>query len=168
MSSLPSLVRIGFIQKPHGYKGQLRCVIEEDIILHKGEWIFVQIEQKPVPFFIESIEGMADHPVLKLKHVSSETEASKFSGFDIYYPGEPSTLSFKPEHLIGFTVLNPEENPVGVVRDYLEHPGQSLLLVSIDNQEVLVPVHEHFIVDLSEEEQWIMLDIPDELIHLNV
>lgn len=167
MSSLPSLVRIGFIQKSHGYKGQIRCVIDEDITLNQGEWIFVQIEQKPVPFFIESIEGIAEHPVMKLRHISSETEATRIIGAEIMYPGEKAELSFRPEHLIGYAVIDHNEKRIGEIIDYIEHPGQSLLLVLIENREVLVPVHEQFILDLSEDEKWIMLEIPDELLHLN-
>lgn len=167
MSSLPSLVRIGFIQKTHGYKGQLRCVIEEDIPLHQGEWVFVQLEQKPVPFFIEHIEGSAEHPVLKFQDLTSEDQAARLLGSDLYYPGTLTELSFRPEHLIGFSVFNPDEEEIGEITDYIEHPGQSLLLVNIDGQEVFVPMHEQFILDISEEERWIMLDIPDDLLHLN-
>ena len=70
--------KVGFVLKPHGYKGHLKFQSDFDI---EDDFLLLEINQKFVPFEIEGINPQGS--IIKLKGIDSETEASLLSGLSI-------------------------------------------------------------------------------------
>ena len=66
----------GTLAKVHGPKGELRFLPDYQLTLK--EWVFLSIKGKPVPFFIESVKGSDDAPIIKLRYIEDTFEAEKF------------------------------------------------------------------------------------------
>ena len=69
---------------------------------------------------------------------------------------------------VGFTVVDVNVGELGVVKGIEENPAHPLLVVARKDAEaeVLIPVVEAFIQDIDEEQQRLMVSVPDGLLDL--
>ncbi len=167
MRRLPELRRAGFISRTHGYKGQLRLVVEETIKHEEWDWIFVEIDKKPVPFFVEDFLGPDDAPLVKLKGLENDQDASKLNGHSFFLPVDWMHEADPLPDLLNFQIQNPQGQIIGFVSNVIEGQLQDILVAQIRGQEVLIPWHEEFILEVDEEKSIVLAAIPQELIDLN-
>lgn len=164
---MPELRRAGFISRTHGYKGQLRLIVEENITYEKWDWIFVEIDKKPVPFFVEDFSGIDDAPLVKLKGLESDQDASQLNGHAFFLPADWMQQEEPLPNLLNFQIQNIRGQVIGIVSDFIEGPLQDLLVAQIRGQEVLIPWHDEFILEVDEEKSMLTVSIPEDLIELN-
>lgn len=169
-------VKVGFVVKTHGYKGQVVCAFYEEFqsvqeelveaILH-NKFILLEIDGQWVPFEIEHF--IAESALLKLKNIDAVEIASLYTGCPIHVPDIiVSELFQEQQTLIGYAVFNQQGNLIGNVVDLIEMPGHDLIEVELhqSQQLVLLPFHEELIIELSNENQTITLHITDGLLDL--
>ena len=156
---------IGYISKSHGFKGQVKLgFFEEEYksLLTKEGFLFLEIDNKGVPFFIEEIE--AGGLVVKLEDIDDEDAARKICGLKM--------LSFKDgiekegNVLIGFHLYNQEEKKIGEIIDIQDLNGNIVLSVGIEGQEFLIPFHEELVLNIELEKRKIVLSIPEGLLDI--
>ncbi len=77
--TISKLSKVGFINRTHGYKGNLHCVTEisNPEKLLKPDFMFILINGLPVPFFIEELEVNGTEFYLKLEDINSDDDAKK-------------------------------------------------------------------------------------------
>jgi 16S rRNA processing protein RimM len=52
--------------------------------------------------------------------------------------------------------------------EVIQNPGQWLInILSPENKEILVPLHEHFILRIDTRKQTIIMDLPEGLTEIN-
>ena len=73
---------VGVVEKAHGTKGELKFSFEQKIQLK--EWVFIEINEKPVPFFIQSVSP--NQTIIKLEGINSPDEAERFVNRNILFP----------------------------------------------------------------------------------
>ena len=65
-------------------------------------------------------------------------------------------------------VLTPENITLGSIQEVIPNPGQWLLsVISPSNKEILIPLHEHFIVKIEKKKKQVIMDIPEGLTEIN-
>ena len=140
--------------------------------LKEGEWVFVEIEEKPVPFFISSLtEHASGNIILKFEHYDSSEQMTEFIGCSVYtgHP-EESRADEIPAHMIlaGYKVYAGPDEYIGVVEKILSLPMQYMLVIRTDDdKEQLLPLNEDWIISLNRESKIIMMHLPDGILDIN-
>lgn len=166
MINKDSLISIGYISRPHSYKGELQLRLERKIVsLKRDDFVFIQLDGQFIPFKVEHIKGKSDEPVLKLLFVDTYDYAQKLSGNLVFTDQdvlpEESELNF-----IGFEIIDKKLGTIGIVLDVQEMPQQLMLTVLFRGEEKYIPLVDPFIDYISEENKEIWLHLPDGLLDL--
>jgi len=166
-------ISLGRILKIQGYDGTLTVKLEKDFIenIPGMESVFLEIEGKPVPFFISSSEYEGgDILKLRLDGYGSYEKTSGFAGCRIFLTsgGEKTGPSSGNENITGFRVVLRDKTIIGDVEEIINNPGNDLMkIISPDRKEILIPFHRDFIVRFDEKERTITVQLPEGLIDLN-
>lgn len=161
--------KVGFLTGVHGVAGHLKLSTEVPLDnLKKGTWCFVEIQKKPVPFFIEETMGNDTNWVLKLKGIDTPEQAKTFQGKGLLLAQEnlPKKRAFMGEELMHLKVFaHPENTLIGEVTDVYNNSGQ-LIIVVTGAREHLIPLHEDFVVSIDDIAAELYLDLPEGLLDL--
>lgn len=167
-------ILLGKIVKVNGFGGTLSLRPESGFIsedLHLTESVFLVIEGRPVPFFIESHELTGNNTIkLTFTGYNSVNSVAGFVGTNVYSTTITDEIDSKSDFILltGYTVLSPEKRVTGVVSEVIENPAQILLVViSPDNREILIPLHEDFILSINRKKKQIVMDLPEGIEDLN-
>lgn len=163
---------LGKIIKVQGKAGEMICHFSID----KPEWfsdikfIFIDIDQRLIPYHIESLELSDNYARISLEDVHNPELAQKLVSRDIYLPKkdfpELTEREFYNNEIIGFTIIDKEKGEIGRVKDVLERPEQSLLQIIHQNTEILIPLAEDLIIKVNKKQKQLIIDIPEGLLDL--
>jgi 16S rRNA processing protein RimM len=134
--------------------------------------IFIEIDGGLVPFFVdEKSAASADGIRLLLADYARPDLAQRFVGCKVYLPlmknQEPDafqTASY--DEIIGYTVMDENDQALGVINDILESPEQDLVQIFRDEKEILIPLVEDFIMGLDADKKILFMELPDGLVEL--
>lgn len=166
--SLPAWDECGYISGAHGVNGWCKIQAEQHILdkLTKGNWLFILIQDKPVPFFIEQGEGLG---ILQLQGMNSPEDVSFLRGKSIALPKE-LTIGNENDRLSSFEFLHwslydsRSEKLIGEITTATNQTGQWLLNVQYKEVEIIIPYHEDFLSHIDSENRCLYLNLPDGLI----
>jgi 16S rRNA processing protein RimM len=166
-------ILLGRILKIQGYDGTLTVKLEKDFIEHIPgmESVFLEIEGKPVPFFISSSE-YSGGDILKLRFEGFGTyeKVSDFAGCLVFltFSDGKNTPRGISKSITGFKVILRDKSVIGKIEEILHNPGQDLLkIISPEKKEILIPFHKDFILRTDEKKGTITVDIPEGLTEIN-
>jgi 16S rRNA processing protein RimM len=166
-------ILLGRITKIIGFEGAVAIRLEKIFTenIPEMESVFLEIEGKPVPFFISRLEySGADILKLSFQGYDSIEKISEFIGCRIYLTSGFYNDKLKEgnETLIGYRVFVQEDKLLGSISEVLENNGQWLLNVkSINKKNILIPFHEHFVVSFDRGKKVIVMNIPEGLTEIN-
>ncbi len=161
---------IGTISKSHGISGQLILRLSGDFAddIEPGEPLFVEVDEKLVPFFIEDAEIFPDRAILKLEFISDPQEVQKFTGKNVYL--EKSLIREKDElsgenagSFIGYSFRDTSSGIEGIIKEYIDNPLNPLFLVTNESSEFLIPVHTDFILEVDHKKKQMIFELPEGL-----
>lgn len=168
--------QVGYIQKTHGKKGDLRVHTETDALLEEllnTTVVFLDIDGLKMPFFVEKITAK-NTVLLKLEDIDSMEEAKKMTNQPVYM----RTADFQQQHdlitpgafahLHGFIIEDETLGKIGPIVDVLELPEQIMAVVDYEaqNKEVMIPLNDTFMQDVDEVDGIIVLDLPEGLLDI--
>ena len=153
---------IGYVQKTHGHKGELR--LETSVKLK--DWAFLEIQGKPVPFKIDSIHPLPNQLVIcKLSGVDSTTQAEELVGYTLLAAKHKSVKRVnKASDIVGYTIMDDKLGEIGLVEELLEMPFQLLIRTHTQGKETLIPVVDEFILKVNHRTKTLVLQLPDGLL----
>ena len=166
--------KLGEVLKSHGKEGEVIISsdqgLSEDFI--KMESIFIEINGGLVPFFIEhALLKSSQTAILKLEDIDSIEEANELTGCSWYLPQkeweklkQSQDEPFKT--LEGYTLLDQNDNEIGMIEGILEIPSNTLLQVRYENNLIEIPVNEETIYGIDEANQIVKNHIPDGLLEI--
>ncbi|MCB0687643.1 MAG: hypothetical protein KDC53_14005 [Saprospiraceae bacterium] len=169
--------KIGRLLKTFGTHGQLRCQIQDDFLslLKKDRYIWAAVDGLPVPLQIEEISKQ-HKPLIRIKDIRTERQASILSGSWIYLIKEDVPKSLWPEregddlmfsYLRGYQVKFLNSDLTGTVNDIRQYPGQEMAFIALtDEREIMLPLVEEFIVKVDEDLRHIQVQVPDGFLDL--
>jgi len=164
---------LGRITKISGYEGAVTVKLEKIFTenIPQMESVFLEIEGRPVPFFISGLDySGADILKLRFEGYDSNEKISEFIGCRIFLTSGMFNDNLKEdnENLIGFRVFVQEDKLLGYISEVLKNNGQWLINVtSVNERDILIPFHEHFIVSLDKRKKVIIMNIPEGLTEIN-
>jgi 16S rRNA processing protein RimM len=166
-------ILLGRIIKISGYEGAVIVKLEKTFTenIPHPESVFLEIDGRPVPFFI-SDSGYSGADILKLSFegYGSIEKISEFAGCRVFLTTGVSDISHPDvaENLTGYTVLIKDDISLGTIIDVIRNPGQWLLrILSPAKKELLIPLHEDFIISIDNNKKIIAMDLPEGLTDIN-
>jgi len=136
------------------------------------ESVFIQIEGKLVPFFIQNIKFRPKRAeaVVRFQDVDTPEKAQRLIGSDLYLPIEfISPLkgeAFYFHEIVGYEVIDKQKGALGKITSVLEFPGNPVFQIQSGKKEVLIPANDDFIEKLDRKNKKIYLNAPEGLIDL--
>lgn len=159
----------GRISRPHGFKGEVSLIIENDIEFKKKtpEAVFLEKGAQLLPYFVQNVKESNKGLILGLEECISDVQAKTLNGFGVYVreiETKKSKKTFSLKDLVGYEAIDKSLGSLGEVVSIMEMPMQQLLVFEINGKEVLVPAVEDFIVNIDNPSQKIHLELPEGLV----
>lgn len=164
--------QLGKVIKPHGLKGEVSVLLETDNPenYHEMESVFVLIQNKLVPFFIDTLDIQRDRAIIKFEGIDSHEDALTIKDALLYLPLDVlpplEGTSFYFHEITGFSVIDREHGPIGMVQAVYDSGAQHLIAVVNGEREILIPVHDDILKDIDREEKSLHVHLPDGLFDL--
>ena len=165
-------ILLGRISKVHGFEGAVTVKLEKTFIenIPDMESVFLEVEGKPVPFFIKESEYPGGD-ILRLKFNGYNTinSVNEFTGCRIFLTtGRKQKGGADTMTLISYKICIPDKSVVGTINEIIENPEQWLLkILTPDGKELLIPFHEDLIRSVDKSKKIIMMDLPEGLLEIN-
>ncbi|MFT6322313.1 MAG: 16S rRNA processing protein RimM [Granulosicoccus sp.] len=170
---------IGFTKKEHRLKGDLKLLVEDEYLedLLKAPVIFLSIKGRHLPYFVEDVK-LGNELTIKLEDVDSKEAAHLLSSKEIFLQAanilkeEEKELVLEVEsnlvfgHLVHFTLVDSELGELGKIIDVMEFPQQEMAVISHDEKEVFIPLHESLIEKIDEKKQYVYMNLPDGILEV--
>lgn len=161
--------KIGVINKPHGVKGEVSFTFTDDIFDHVDcDYLILLMDGILVPFFMEEYRFRSDNVALvKFEDIDTAEQARKFTNVEVYFPKkfmneQEDVTSWN--FFIGFRVEDVHHGYLGEITDVDDTTINVLFSIEKDGEELLLPAHEEFIIDLDRKKKVMKVDVPDGLI----
>ena len=121
------------------------------------EPVFIEFDGLPVPFFIQDISRKGgSRAVVHLNDVTNLEDAEEIVGRAIFIDSDDEEEY--DEDFIGWTVYDRGVR-VGEVDGFEDIPGNPCLSIG----EILIPLHEDFVISADEGRRELFLDLPEGL-----
>lgn len=170
--------KIGLFNKPHGIHGELSFTFTDDVFDRADcDYLVCMLDGIFVPFFIEEYRFRSESTALvKLEGVDTAERARMFTNIEVYFPtqfaGQSDSDASLPgsdasSSLIGFVMYDVHAGELGKIIDIDQTTVNVLFVVKYGKDELLVPAHEEFIVEIDEAQKVIMVNLPDGLLSLD-
>lgn len=162
---------IGYISKTRGLKGELQLYLEvgnpQDY--KNMESLFLEINQKPVPFFISKLLIQKNIVYIYVEDIDHIDKAKSLVGKGAYVhvKNKPkNTNEDSHKSLIGFMVEDEQLGELGIINSIQELPSQLIANITYQNKEVLFPLNDQFVTAIDKKSKTIHVDLPDGLIDI--
>ena len=167
---------IGFTKKTHGVKGELRLKIEDAYLedFAQAEVVFLNIDGRKIPYFVEKV-NFDNSFTIKFEEHDSRESVLLLTGKEIFLRGKDiltdSERTIEVETLVyekytNFEILDKTLGKLGSIEEVIEFPQQEMAVVVYQEKDLLIPLNEHLIIEIKEEERIILMDLPDGLLNL--
>ena len=163
---------LGYVIKKHGLNGEVNVLLDVDFPdqYQNMESVFVEINDKLVPFFIDRISVKGNKAVVKFEDVDSADDADDLKGFKLYLPvtllPKLNDDKFYYHEIIGFRVMDEVLGDVGEVKDVYTSVKQDLLAVDHQGREVLIPVNDGIVKGVNRELGHLLVTMPEGLLDI--
>jgi 16S rRNA processing protein RimM len=159
----------GKFLKPHGTKGEIGLQTDTFALDEGFDFVACDIDGILVPFFFENVRSKgSDTLIVKVERLESAEEVRYLTNRDAYIPRkwieECDEVSLG--YFIGFTATDRTLGDIGEITDIDESTINTLFVVENNDEEILIPAQEEFIVDIDHENSRIILDLPEGLVEL--
>ncbi len=162
--------QLGYIIKPHGLKGEVGVLLDVDIPqTYKAlESVFVEINQRLVPFFINTIAIKNNKAVVKFEDVDNYEAAEKLKGGNLFLPLDllPALgdSQFYYHEVVGFSVIDKVAGLLGEIDTIYTLPNQDLIALTHKEKEILIPIKDEIIAKVDHQQKEILVQLPDGLL----
>lgn len=171
-----ALVRVGFVYRPHGVRGEVKVnpeFTDDPTQFETFDVLYVGTRPDDARAFAvasvryqETKRGVT--VILRLDAVNSREAAERITKADVFVPEDALDLDDDEvfiHDLIGMDVVTEEGETIGTVGNLLELPGHDVLVVTRPRaSEALIPAVEDFVVDVDIDAGRIVVRVIDGLL----
>lgn len=167
-----SCFQLGYVNKTHGLNGEVKIVMDTDNPenYQNLESVFLKLNEKLVPFFVESIHINRQTAILALEEVLSIENAQELVGSEIYLPLEilPPLKGnkFYYHEIVGFKAVDNHRGEFGIIQDTITHSGNDIFQIINNGVEILVPVQDDILENVDRKNKVITFNLPEGLLDI--
>ena len=161
---------LGVVNKIHGNNGEITAYLDVDNPQDylSLDMVFLNINNSPVPYFIESIKILNNKAIIAFEGVSTIDNASTLVRKELYLPLSVlpplSGNKFYYHEVEGFTVIDEIYGKLGLLKEVLDYPNQAVRQVFHNGKEVLIPINDEIIKKVDRKAKTILVKAPEGLI----
>lgn len=174
MFNYDDLYEIGTLGKPHGVKGEIAFRFSDDVFDRAdADYLFVEVDGLPVPFFIEEYRFKSDTlALMKFSGIDTADDAQELNGCSVLFERSqtPDDDMLSWAEIIGYTIIDASTGrEVGRLLAVDDTTINLLFEVEVAgaDEPVLLPAAEELIADVDRDRREIHLTIPDGLLPSN-
>lgn len=165
-------VEIGQIRRAHGYKGHAKIHVEDRYMpdLKEQKFVFIGVDGYEVPFAIDDIAEGRD-VLLKLNKINSSEELNRYHLAPLYLLKEDlnhAKSAVEQEGTMlsmeGMTLIDETTDSSYTIERIDEYPSQLMAVVIKDGDEKLIPLHPDLIVSMDQEQNQVVMSLPEGLL----
>lgn len=163
----------GYITKPIGYDGTFAVKADTDNLSRYNSLksLFIDLNGTLTPFFIELSQPRNKEVIwLKADGFNSVDDIQNLIGKEVYLPlnmlPELKGNKFYYHEIVGFTVVDETHGDIGIIKDVIELPHQTILQVMQAYTEILIPLNENTLKELSRENKTLFVTTHEGLIEI--
>lgn len=164
---IKSALKIGFILKPHGLKGEVTVSLDAGAPegIESLESVFLEKDNRLIPYFIEGISVRGQKAFVKFEDINSLEMASGISRQGIYIP-KPARAKLKqgefyPDEVIGFKVYNESDEFIGSIKEVMDDGPNPMVVLDHDSKEILIPLNSPFIQNVDKRKKQFTVNLPE-------
>lgn len=166
------IFKIGKLVKPHGIKGEISFVFDNDVFDKVDcPYLICSINGIFIPFFIEEYRFKGNETALvTFEGINSEEKAQKLSNIDVYFPrkyyneGKEDDIEYSWNFFIGFRAIDKIVGELGIIEEVDEQTINTLFLIKNGDSEIIIPATESFIEGIDAKNKTIHFQLPEGLI----
>ncbi len=122
-----------------------------------------------VPYFITNAKAKNENETyITIEDITTKEKAKRLVSRPVWFKETDfqkfvaiaSSLS-----MLGFTIYD-NEKELSVITEIIEQPHQVLAKIIYDNKEMLIPIHQAFIVEVDNKNKKVVLDLPEGLLDI--
>ena len=153
--------------KPHGLKGQITMMLEDDAPtdLYSLDSVFLEQNNRLVPYFIETVSGQGNKVFLKFEGIDSAEAAKMISRLSVYISKSLRPMregaEFYDDEIHHFEVLDIHLGLLGKIDDVVAAGPNRLLSLKYQGKEVLIPTNGPFIKSIDKTKKRIEVELPE-------
>lgn len=160
-------VYYGKFLKPHGTKGEIGLQSDGFTLGDDCDFVACDIDGILVPFFFETIRSKSnDISIVKVERMESAEDVRFLTNRDAYIPREwvEECEELTWSYFKGFKAIDTEQGELGEIIDVDDNTINTLFVIEGEDDEILIPAQEEFIVNIDHQNKEIIFDLPEGLV----
>lgn len=170
--NIDACYQLGYVIKNHGTHGQVSVYIDADFPEEYSELesVFIEINKKLVPFFVESIQIRGNKAAIKFEDVDDQDAAAELKSCGLFLPlstlPELDNNQFYYHEIKGYEVVDDQIGIIGPVTDVVTTSMQDLIIADYNGKEILIPINDDIIGKVDHEARTLSVTLPDGLLEV--
>jgi len=165
------LIQIGQFRKPHGIKGEITFLFTNNsFTTSECPFLICEMDGIFVPFRIDNYRFISNSTAyIQLKNMNSDQKVRILSHKEVFFPKkyikeDIENDSFTWDYCIGFTLTDERLGIIGRIVDIDSTTINTLFIVEKNNEEILIPAVEEFIIRIDENQKELLVALPKGLV----
>ena len=160
--------RIGRLGRPHGVKGEIIFMFDDDVFDRvDADYLVLNIEGILVPFVMEAYRFRNDSTALmKFRDIDTENAARELTGCDVFFPrklaGNEDRMPSWNE-LTGYRLTDEKGHDVGIIAS-VDDSTANVLFETTEGR--LLPANPDLIAAIDREQRTITLNLPEGILDI--
>lgn len=166
--------KIGKIGKPHGIKGEVTLMFDDDVFDRvDAEYLVLELDGILVPFFMEEYRFRSNESALiKFCDVDTQEQAKQLTGCYVYFPrylSDNSTEDLSWAAIVTFQLIDfSTQQVVGEILSVDDSTMNILFEVKTEEgKELLIPASEQLIKEINMEHRKVFVELPQGILDLD-
>jgi 16S rRNA processing protein RimM len=167
-----ALVKVGFIMRPHGLKGEVTARLTPECPdLREARFLVVELpKQGQKHLLLESVNVQGDKTYLKFEGFNSVEDVGDLQKCSLLLPKSQlphlAKGEFYDDDVSGFTVVDANYGPLGSLREIVRTGAVRMLSVSYQGRELLIPINEHFVTGINRRKKEVAVTLPEDYLEI--
>ena len=166
--------QLGYVIKTHGLHGELSILLDVDVpeAYQDLESVLVATSgsETLVPFFVEHLAIRQNKALVKFEDIDTIEQAEALLKARLYLPLENlpplEDDQFYYHEIIGFTVQDTQQGPLGTVQDVYESTGQEMIVMQYQEKEVFIPINDDIVPRVDKIQSIVHVNLPEGLLEV--
>ncbi|MFQ5638725.1 MAG: ribosome maturation factor RimM [bacterium] len=162
---LPDRISIGFVERAHGLKGEVRVkpLTDSPVRFNKLSRVFVELRSgNLLTFEIRKVVISGSHIFLCFKGVETREAALELKGASIQVHRK-EVLPLKEDQfyifeILNFEVLTTQGESLGWVAEVMDLSANAVLVVKKGLREFLIPMIRDVVIEINKQKKVIIID----------
>ena len=158
----------GKVYKKHGYRGHLNLYSEKQLLnIDSLKFLYLEEDSELIPFFVEKIRKKKKYIyIVKFEDIDTDTKTKPLLN-KIFYVDKKLINIEEKENINYFSVIDINMGEIGVVEKVENLTSNQKLIHVKGEKNFIIPFHDESIKKINKKNNFIQVEISEDLININ-